>query len=193
MFALSKIENVELDEQGNFYFDLGLLWDSDEGEAAFEGSLSVYKNNIKLDYSLISDTGIIAYRDGFQYKTYCIKDIKVLDFIKIIYSFDGQQDAIDLYLNQHEIFDVCSCDLITVTSLWIGDIIKMKIEALELYSNELCCNCDIPLNFLNRVLQIIALEYAVQSENTELIDEMSCIINGINATTKEKGCGCHGN
>lgn len=193
MFALSKIENVKLDDQGNFFFDLGVLWDSSEGEALFEGDLSVYKNGIKLDNSLILNTGIIEYRDEFQYTTYYIKDIKTVDYIKIIYSFEGQQDAIDLYLNQHELFDVCSCDLVNVTSIWVGDIIKMKIEALELYSNEFCCNCDIPLNFLNRVLQIIALEYAVQSEDTALIDEISCIVNGTNTTIKEKGCGCHGN
>lgn len=90
-------------------------------------------------------------------------------------------------------FDVCSCDLKITTYVWVGDIIKMKIEALNMYSGELCCNCEIPVNFLNRVIQITALEYAVQSEDTALIDELMCIVTGNNTTTKGKGCGCHGN
>lgn len=192
MFTLCKIENVKLDNDGNFFFDVGVLWDSNEGEEVFTGDLHVYKNGTQMDNS-----SIIMYdmydKDGLKYNSYYTANIKTVDYIKIVYSFEGQEDAIDLYLNEHNLFDVCSCDLKVATYVWVGDIIKMKIEALNMYSDELCCNCEIPVNFLNRVIQITALEYAVQSEDTALIDELMCIVTGNNTTTKGKGCGCHGN
>lgn len=73
------------------------------------------------------------------------------------------------------------------------DTMTLKIDALKYYNSD-CCTCELPVDFINKILQIRAIELAVCTNNYY---KASCLwqqfyTDAANQPLTTKTCNCHG-
>lgn len=107
----------------------------------------------------------------------------------VIITVHINENAVQQQLIQH---GSTECTLPYTTAIFpLYDLYFLRKRALSFLPELHCCDCTIPLNFIDTILEISAIECALKCKEITL--SIKLWNKFINLTTsKQKGCGCHG-
>lgn len=187
MCEFAIIQNIR-QEDNKLYFELSLLKNSSDSVQFEPDSIKVYINGKQTTYKADDVTN-----DGdWQIRTYKIDNVSAKDFVKIDVSFESKSTTIDQWLTSQQCTE-CYNSFLHLYGFWVGNIVQMKIDAINLLDTLNCCDCDIPKEFIDRILRITALEYAIEVGDASLAEKLCGVCNRLSSqdiNVKNGGCGC---